>query len=112
MTKQELIKRVATKVGVPNKKQLGVLIDAVFSELGDYFTESRNSSRGRGATARFSYPGFGTFTKKRREARPGRHPQTGEPIVIPANSTVVFQPGSELKEKLNREPPKRRRVGA
>ena len=133
MTKQELIKRVATRTGTPNKKQVAALVDAVFSELAGYFVEARRSSRGRGATARFSYPGFGTFTKKERGPRSGRHPQTGEPITIPASTTVGFQPGSELKSALNSvrasrspqargsdsarsarladEPPKRRRVG-
>ncbi len=105
MTKQELIKRVATKVGLPNKKQVALLVDAVFGELGEYFIEAPAV---RKATARFSYPGFGTFTRKRRGPRPGRHPQTGAPITIPATTTVAFQPGSELKEKLNREPRKRR----
>jgi nucleoid DNA-binding protein len=113
LTKQELIKRVATKAGMPNKKQVGLLVDAVFSELGEYFVDARGSSRGRPVTARFSYPGFGTFTRKRRGARPGRNPQTGEPISIPATTTVAFQPGSELKEKLNRGLPlaKKKRVG-
>jgi nucleoid DNA-binding protein len=111
VTKQELIKRVATKAGIPNRKHVGALLDAVFSEIGEYFIEARTSRR---ATARFSYPGFGTFTKKRKGARPGRNPQTGEPITIPATTTVAFQPGSELKEKLNRavsQSQRRRRVG-
>jgi nucleoid DNA-binding protein len=105
VTKQELIKRVATKAGVPNKKQVALLVDAVFSELGDYFIEARSAR----ATARFSYPGFGTFTKKRRGPRPGRNPQTGAPITIPASTTVAFQPGSDFKEKLNRDLPRKRR---
>src|SRR5258708_3743813 len=109
MTKQELIKRVATRVGLPNKKQVSLLVDAVFSELAEYFVEARAV---RGATARFSYPGFGTFTKKRRGPRHGRNPQTGAPLLIPATTTLGFQPGSDLKDKLNRDLPKRRRVGA
>ena len=112
MTKQELIKRVATRAGLPNKKTVGQLVDAVFSELAGYFIEARSSARGRGTTARFSYPGFGTFTKKRRGPRSGRNPQTGAPITIPATTTLGFQPGSELKAALNREGPRRRRVGA
>ena len=105
MTKQELIKRVATKAGVPNKKQVALLVDAVFTELGDYFIEARSAR----ATARFSYPDFGTFTKRRRGPRPGRNPQTGAPITIPASTTVAFQPGSDFKEQLNRDLPRKRR---
>jgi nucleoid DNA-binding protein len=109
MTKQELLKRVATTPGVAatlNKKDVGVLVDAVFSHIAEYFITARVSKR---ATPRFSYPGFGTFTKKRRGERSGRNPQTGEPIVIPETVTVSFQPGQELKAHLNREAPKRRR---
>ena len=115
MTKQELIKRVATRAGLPSKKAVGALVDAVFAELAGYFIEARSTARGargRSATARFTYPGFGTFTKKRRGPRTGRNPQTGAPITIPANTTLGFQPGSELKAALNREVARRRRVGA
>jgi DNA-binding protein HU-beta len=52
---------------------------------------------------RFTYPGFGTFTRKVRPARAGRHPQTGERIELPERITVAFQPGLELKESLNRK---------
>ncbi len=124
MTKQELIKRVATRAGLQNKKQVSILVDAVFAELAGYFVDARSSTRGsggqrgsksRGATARFSYPGFGTFTKKRRGSRSGRNPQTGQPITIPAKTTLGFQPGSELKAALNsgaEAGKKRKRVGA
>ncbi len=111
MTKQELIKRVASTPGLAplNKKAVGVLVDAVFTEIASYFVETRVPRRASGP--RFTYPGFGTFTKKKRVARGGRNPQTGQPIVIPETVTVAFQPGQELKAHLNREPPRRRRVG-
>ena len=110
MTKQELIKRVAAADGVQpgvSRRAVGVLVDAVFAELAEYFVEARVT---RGSTPRFTYPGFGTFTKKRRTARIGRNPQTGAPITIPETVTVAFAPGQELKADLNREP-RRRRAG-
>jgi nucleoid DNA-binding protein len=106
LTKQELIKRVATRARQPNRKQVAALVDAVFSELAEYFIEAKTS---RGATARFTYPGFGSFTKKKRGSRRGRNPQTGEPIDIPATITLGFQPGQDLKTALN-QGPKRKRV--
>src|SRR5690242_16235329 len=102
MTKLELIEKVAATPGLPpdlTKKAVGVLVDAVFAELGDYFVKARVTRR---ATPRFTYPGFGTFTKKRRGARAGRNPQTGERIQIPECTTVAFQPGQELRAFLNR----------
>jgi DNA-binding protein HU-beta len=41
--------------------------------------------------------GFGTFTKAKRKARPGRNPQTGKPIKIPASNYPKFRPGAEFK---------------
>ena len=118
MTKQELIRRVARSpacrdhAGPGHKKTVEALVDAVFAELAAYFIEARvsrrTSTRARAHTPRFTYPGFGTFTKKRRVARAGRHPQSGEAIAIPETVTLAFVPGAELKASLNREGPRRR----
>lgn len=107
MTKQDLIKRVAVATAV-NRKQVGVLVDEVFNQLAEYFVKARVSKR---TNPRFSYPGFGTFTKKLRGARNGVNPQTGEPIEIPVTVTLAFQPGQEFKGHLNREALRRRRGG-
>jgi len=104
MTKQELIEKVAATQGLPadlTKKTVATLVDSVFAELGDYFVRAKVTRR---ATPRFTYPGFGTFTKKRKNGRTGRNPQTGAPIVIPPSITVSFVPGQELKAFLNRAP--------
>jgi DNA-binding protein HU-beta len=42
--------------------------------------------------------GLGIFQVKRREARMGRNPQTGEPVKIKASKKVTFRPTKELKE--------------
>ena len=44
--------------------------------------------------------GFGTFLTRRRAARLGRDPRTGEPIRIPAGTSVGFRPGRPLRETL------------
>jgi DNA-binding protein HU-beta len=44
--------------------------------------------------------GFGTFVPRRREARIGRDPRTGEPIRIPAGTSISFRPGKPLRETL------------
>ena len=109
MTKQELIRRVQARPGVAgvHKKTVGLLVDAVFAEMAAYFVEARVSPR---KSPRFTYPGFGTFTKKRRPPRTGRNPRTGEEMLIPESVTVAFSPGQELKAHLNREPRSRRTI--
>ena len=45
--------------------------------------------------------GFGTFTAKKRAAREGRNPQTGETVKIAARVVPGFKAGSKLKDALN-----------
>jgi DNA-binding protein HU-beta len=45
--------------------------------------------------------GLGIFDVVTREARPGRNPQTGEPISIPASKALRFRAGKAAKDQLN-----------
>ena len=91
MTKAELIEAVAGAKTVPDglsKKAVQSVIDATFEEM-------KKSVKKEG---RFSFPGFGTFNKKKRAARTGRNPQTGDKIKIKAQTTVTFKPAQALKD--------------
>ena len=44
--------------------------------------------------------GFGTFEVKKRAARMGRNPKTGESMKIAASKSVGFKPSSTLKGSL------------
>lgn len=103
VTKQELIKRVALTPGLGplGRREAALLVDAVFARIADYFIEARVTRKKGGSTARFTYPGFGTFTKKKKASRAVKNPRTGEPIIIPETLTLTFQPGQELKTQLN-----------
>ena len=46
--------------------------------------------------------GFGTFETRRRAARPGRNPRTGEPLVIEAARLPAFRAGRALKDRVRR----------
>ena len=41
--------------------------------------------------------GFGSFSVRKRSARMGRNPRTGEPMKIKASKTVTFKCGTSLK---------------
>ena len=63
MTKAEMIERVHKARGKElTKKQVTEIIDGVFQQLGDFFVKQRLT---KGGAPKFTYPGFGTFTKKR-----------------------------------------------
>jgi len=89
MTKAQLIEKVAkTLKSDLSKKQIGDIIDTGFTEMAKAIKKEK----------RFSYPGFGTFNVKKRKARKGRNPQTGEAIKIKASKTVGFKPAPKLKK--------------
>jgi DNA-binding protein HU-beta len=45
--------------------------------------------------------GFGTFSVRKRAARMGRNPRTGESIKIKAAKVPAFKPGKALKDSIN-----------
>ena len=90
MTKAELLESIAKKNPELTKRQVASVIDQVFA------TMATNIRRQGKAT----YPGFGSFELRRRKARKGRNPQTGEAIKIKASKTVGFKPAKALKERL------------
>jgi len=91
MTKAELIEAVIKATKSENSKAAtGDQIDATFAAISKAIKKD----------GRFSYPSFGTFTVKKRKARTGRNPKTGETIKIKASKTVGFKPTPKLKASL------------
>lgn len=87
MNKTTLIEDVAERTGL-TKKDAGQAVDAMFEAI----TEALKRRD------KVQIVGFGTFEVRRREARSGRNPQTGEVIDIPARETPVFKAGKALKD--------------
>ncbi|MEM7158413.1 MAG: HU family DNA-binding protein [Myxococcota bacterium] len=101
MTKAELIDRIARSRDLPpdiSKKLIGQVLGLAFDELASYFARARVT---RTQSPRFTFPRFGTFTKKRRSARRGVNPRTLEPITIEACDTIDFKASRELREAMN-----------
>jgi len=48
-------------------------------------------------------PGFGRFTVRSKNSRPGRNPRTGESMIIAARKVVSFRPSSLWKAEVNAE---------
>ncbi len=90
MTKAGLIEKVQSSNGAFSKRQVALLVDEVFEQLAKAIKKDK----------RFSMPGFGTFTVKRRASRVGRNPRTGAEIRIAPTKTVGFRPSPELKRAL------------
>ena len=84
------------------------LNEAVAKELGDSKAAADRAvaavldaiSKGLKKQGEVSLVGFGTFKVKKRGARMGRNPKTGEQIKIKASKSVGFKAGRPLKESL------------
>lgn len=86
MTKYEIIKALASRSGLTNAEAKRCI---------NNFLNILAQSVQRGE--RVCFPGFGAFHVKRFKARPGRNPQTGAPLYIPAQRKVVFIPGPDMR---------------
>ncbi len=47
--------------------------------------------------------GFGSFRYRKRDARTGRNPRTGEQVQVPAKKVLYFKPSKLLKNLINKK---------
>ena len=47
--------------------------------------------------------GFGAFSTRKRDARVGRNPRTGEAVDVPSKRVPYFKPGKDMLARLNRD---------
>lgn len=91
MTKADLIERVAKDLGPGiTKRAIAKAVESTFEHLHRAIKKDK----------RFTYPGFGTWQIKKRKARKGRNPKTGEVIMIAPTRTVAFKPAPNFKASL------------
>jgi integration host factor subunit alpha len=65
----------------------------------DLVFEMMKETLGRGEKIKIS--GFGNFVLRDKRQRPGRNPQTGEPIKISERRVLTFKASQILKQALN-----------
>src|SRR5260221_3809089 len=91
MTKAEIVQALYAKVGGFSRKESAELVDLVF--------EMMKETLGRGEKIKVS--GFGNFVLRDKRQRPGRNPQTGDPIKISERRVLTFKASQILKAMLN-----------
>ena len=90
LTKAELVSNIASDVDI-NKSVAEKALDSVVMNI------ITGLKKGKSITL----VGFGSFTAKKRSAREGRNPKTGEKIKIPSAMVPKFKASSKLKSALN-----------
>ena len=91
MNKSDLVDSLADKTGI-TKADASRAVDALFS------TDDGIISRALKKGNRVQITGFGTFEARKRKARTGRNPRTGESIKIAASKSPSFRAGKGLKD--------------
>lgn len=87
MTKAELVDIVAGAAGISKAAAIKSI---------DSFTKGVEKALKKGD--KVTLVGFGTFSIKKRKARKGRNPRTGEEIKIRATKSPKFTPGKALRD--------------
>ncbi|MEM1089607.1 MAG: HU family DNA-binding protein [Pseudomonadota bacterium] len=90
MNKTELVEAVSNAADL-SKSDAGEAVEAVLAAV--------TKALKKGDTV--SLVGFGTFSVKKRAARTGRNPRTGETIKIKASKIPSFKAGKGLKDAVN-----------
>jgi integration host factor subunit beta len=91
MTKSELIQRLAERNPHLYMRDVERIVDTIFDEITGALAKGD----------RVELRGFGAFSVKKREARTGRNPRTGESVTVQAKALPFFKTGKELRERLN-----------
>lgn len=94
MTKRELIEEVVSARSDLPRREVEALVNGVFGSLADAL------ARGE----RIEIRGFGSFIVKRRNAREGLNPKTGEVVTVHAKRVAFFKAGKELKQRVDARP--------
>jgi len=90
MNKAEFVDAVASK-GDMSKADATSAVDAVLDSVTAALKDGEQ----------ITLVGFGTFLVRKREARTGRNPRTGEPLQIKASNVPSFKAGKALKDAVN-----------
>lgn len=91
MTKSELIQRIAEINPHLYHRDVERIVTTIFDEISEAL------ARGE----RVELRGFGAFSVKRRDARIGRNPRTGEAVHVAEKHIPFFKTGKLLRERLN-----------
>jgi integration host factor subunit beta len=91
MIRSELIQKISEENPHLFQRDVERIVNTVFEEIID--------AMARGD--RVELRGFGAFSVKKRDARQGRNPRTGETVSVDEKHVPFFKTGKLLRERLN-----------
>lgn len=91
MIKSELIQRITERNPHLYQRDIENVVGAILDTICDAL------ARGD----RVELRGFGAFSVKKRPARVGRNPRTGDQVNVEAKAVPFFKTGKEMRQRLN-----------
>ena len=93
MIRSELIQQINDENPHLNQSDVENIVNTVFEEIIDAMADGD----------RVELRGFGAFSVKKRDARVGRNPRTGESVAVEQKHVPFFKTGKLLRDRLNGE---------
>ena len=91
MIRSELVQKLCQDFPDLTQREVESVVSAVFDSITDQLAHG----------GRVELRGFGAFSTRKRDARLGRNPRTGESVQVDAKRVPYFKPGKEMRERLN-----------
>jgi integration host factor subunit beta len=93
MIRSELIEKISDENPHLYQRDVERIVNTVFERIIDAMAEGN----------RVELRGFGAFSVKKRDARIGRNPRTGEAVQVDEKHVPFFKTGKLLRDRLNGE---------
>ncbi|MFQ5621851.1 MAG: integration host factor subunit beta [Paracoccaceae bacterium] len=93
MIKSELVQKIAEENPHLYQRDVERIVSTVFDGIIDAMAKGN----------RVELRGFGAFSVKKREARTGRNPRTGQSVHVEQKFVPFFKTGKLLRDRLNRK---------
>lgn len=91
MIRSELIQKLSDENPHLFQRDVERIVNSIFEEVIDALA----------AGDRVELRGFGAFSVKKRDARIGRNPRTGESVAVEEKHVPFFKAGKLLRDRLN-----------
>jgi len=91
MIRSELIQKLADENPTLTLREVEMIVSSIFEEIIGALSQGD----------RVELRGFGAFSVKKRDARIGRNPRTGESVQVEEKHVPFFKAGKLLRDRLN-----------
>lgn len=91
MIRSELVEKVAEENPHLYHRDVERIVSTIFNEIIDAMAKGN----------RVELRGFGAFSVKKRDARVGRNPRTGDSVSVEEKHVPFFKTGKLLRDRLN-----------